>query len=139
MVPAFLKFAASGSVSVGAGVESDQQGNFDVRWYPWWDVQSALAHGRIGGIALHHFRYDLRRFGLGVNDPACHIISADREALITFGGSFGLRAAWMEPPRRHRPDIWHFDVFGPLLLRLLDRYPLPPGLDERPADLATGQ
>ena len=115
-----------------------RQDSFDVRWYPWWDVQSALAHGRSGGISLHHFRYDLRRFGLGVNDPSCHIISADRERLIAFAAGFGLRAAWVEPPRRHRPDIWHFDVFGPLLLRVLDSYPLPAGLDEPAAEMRGG-
>ena len=96
-----------------------------IRWFAWREVQEALAHSRSGGIALHYFRYDLRRFGLGRNDPACHIISADRAALVAFGAAFGLREAWLEPPRRHRPDIWHFDVFGPLLLRLFDAHPLP--------------
>jgi hypothetical protein len=95
------------------------------RWFAWREVQEALAFSRTGGIALHYFRYDLRRFGLGMNDPACHILSADRPTLVVFGAAFGLREAWLEPPRRHRPDIWHYDVFGPLLLRLLAAHPLP--------------
>lgn len=97
----------------------------ETRWFAWWEVQEALAYGRASGIALHYFRYDLRRFGLGRNDPACHILSAERAALVAFGAAFGLREAWLEPPRRHRPDIWHFDAFGPLLTRLLVAHPLP--------------
>lgn len=99
------------------------------RWFAWREVQEALAFSRTGGIALHYFRYDLRRFGLGMNDPACHILSADREALVAFGARFGLREAWLEPPRRHRPGIWHFDVFGPLLGRLIAMYPMPEEVD----------
>lgn len=97
------------------------------RWFAWWEVQEALAFSRTG-IALHYFRYDLRRFGLGMNDPACHILSADRPALVTFGSQFGLREAWMEPPRRNRPGIWHYDVFGPLLVRLMAVYPPSEGV-----------
>ena len=96
-----------------------------VRWFAWWEVQEALQHGREGGIALHYFRYDLRRFGFGRNDPACHILSSDRPMLIVFGARFGLREAWLEPPRRHRPEIWHYDAFGPLLVRLFRDHPLP--------------
>lgn len=112
-----------------AGEDEGADGAVSVRWFAWWQVQDAFAHGRAGGIALHHFRYDLRRFGLGPRDPACHIISADRERLIAFAARFGLRAAWIEPPRRHRPDIWHFDAFGPVLARLERAYPPPPGLE----------
>ena len=97
----------------------------EIRWFAWWEVQDALEYSRSGGIALHYFRYDLRRFGLGRNDPACHILSADRVALIAFGAEFGLREAWLEPPRRHRPEIWHYDAFGPLLVHLLRAHPLP--------------
>jgi hypothetical protein len=100
------------------------------RWFAWWEVQEALAFSRTGGIALHYFRYDLRRFGLGMNDPACHILSIDRPALIAFGAAFGLREAWMEPPRRNRPGIWHYDVFGPLLVRLMTVYPPPVGIEQ---------
>src|SRR6185503_18804119 len=61
---------------------------FDVRWFPWRAVQSAYAHGRAGGIALHRFRHDLRRFGLGQAEPACHMLSADRAALVAFAARF---------------------------------------------------
>src|SRR5947209_19159064 len=86
--------------------------NVEVRWFAWREVQEALAHARAGGIALHHFRYDLRRFGLGLRDPACHIITADRALLAAFITGFGLPDAFLKPPRPHRPDIWHFDAFG---------------------------
>ena len=98
----------------------------EVRWFTWREVRAALAHGRAGGIALHQFRHDLRRFGFGEAEPACHMLSADRPRLIAFAAGFGLRPAWIEPPRPRRPDIWHFDVFGPLLARLEAAYP-PPG------------
>lgn len=98
---------------------------YDVRWFAWRDVRAALAHGRAGGIALHRFRHDLRRFGLGPNEAACHMLSADRAALIGFGARFGLRAAWLEPPRPRRPEIWHFDLFGTVLQDLEAAYPPP--------------
>ena len=106
---------------------------FDVRWFAWRAVREALAHGRTGGIALHRFRHDLRRFGLGPSEPACHMLSADRAALVTFGSRFGLRPAWLEPPRPRRPDIWHFDLFGAVLRELEVAYP-PPG-ELLPSDL----
>ena len=98
---------------------------FDVRWFGRWDLHAALAHGRAGGIALHHFRWDLRRLGLGRLDSACHMLSADREALTAFGARFGLSATSLEAPRPYRPDIWHFDLYGATLERLTDAYPLP--------------
>ena len=104
-----------------------------VRWFVWRDVHAAFAHGRSGGIALHRFRHDLRRFGLGSSEPACHILSADRAALVAFAARFGLRQAWIEPPRPRRPDIWHFDAFGRVLERLETAYPPPPGIDQPPS------
>lgn len=101
-----------------------------VRWFAWWEVQLAFDFGRAGGIALHRFRYDLRRFGLGRRDPACHILSTDRAALVTFAAQFGLREAAIQAPRAHRPDIWHFDAFGYVLERLEAAYPPPADLDE---------
>lgn len=109
----------------GRGAATGEGAALDVRWFAWRAVRDALAHGRAGGIALHRFRHDLRRFGLGADEPACHMLSADRAALVAFGARFGLRAAWLEPPRPRRPDIWHFDVFGPTLRALEAAYPLP--------------
>ena len=98
---------------------------FAVRWFAWREVRAALAYGRSGGIALHRFRHDLRPFGLSAAEPACHMLSADRTLLIAFAARFGLRAAWIEPPRPRRPDIWHFDVFGAVLQCLEAAYPPP--------------
>ena len=105
----------------------------DVRWFAWREVQEALAHGRTGGVALHYFRYDLRRFGLGPRDPVCHVISADREALAAFATHFGLPERLLKPPRPHRPDIWHFDAFGWVLDRIAKDHP-PPHRIEDPDD-----
>jgi hypothetical protein len=103
----------------------------EVRWFAWWEIQPAFAHGRAGGIALHRFRYDLRRFGLGPHDPACHILSTNRAALVRFAGGFGLSEARIQPPRAHRPDVWHFDAFGQVLERLEAAFPPPDDLDLR--------
>lgn len=103
-----------------------------IQWFARREVAAAFAHARAGGIALHRFRHDLRRFGLGPSEPACHIISADRAALVAFGERCGLRAAWIEPPRPRRPDLWHFDAFGDVLRRLEAAYPPPLGLDAQP-------
>jgi hypothetical protein len=84
---------------MGAGARADYE-SFDVRWFAWRAVREALAHGRGGGIALHRFRHDLRRFGLSAAEPACHMLSADRAALVAFASQFGLRAIWIEPPDR---------------------------------------
>ena len=93
-------------------------------------VRAAFAPGRRGGFALHRFRHDRRRFGLTASEPACHILAADRAALVAFAARFGLREGWIEPPRPHRPDIWHFDAFGWVLDRLVAAYPPPPDIEE---------
>ena len=111
-------------------MEETSFADLDVRWFAWRDVQEALAHGRTGGIALHYFRYDLRRFGLRLGDPACHILSADRAVLVDFAERFGLPEVLIKPPRRNRPRVWHFDAFGWALERLEAAYPLPAGIDE---------
>jgi hypothetical protein len=105
----------------------------DVRWFTWREVSPALDHGRTGGIALHYFRYDLRRFGLGSRAPACHIMSANRPMLVEFVARFGLREALIQTPRRHRPDVWHFDAFGRVLDHLAEIYPLPADIED-PSD-----
>lgn len=102
----------------------------EVEWFPWREVQPALAFGRRGGIALHYFRYDLRRFGLRIDSPCCHVLSADRDRLIAFAERFGLPPFLIKPPRSHRPDVWHFDAFGWVLDDLIAAYPPPDTIDE---------
>ena len=118
-------------------VASERETNgrdYAVRWFMWREVRAALAYGRAGGIALHRFRHDLRRLGLGQAELACHMLSVDRAALIDFASRFGLRAAWIEPPRPRRPDVWHFDVFGTILQELEAAYPP----EQDPAKIAEG-
>ena len=101
-----------------------------IRWFTWREVTPALDHGRLGGIALHYFRYDLRRFGLGSQAPAAHVMSADRPVLVAFVARFGMPERFIQAPRRHRPDVWHFDAIGPFLERLIDAYPLPENIED---------
>jgi hypothetical protein len=108
----------------------EQFSDTNVRWFTWREVSPALDHGRAGGIALHYFRWNLRRFGLGSQAPACHILSADRLLLVAFVARFGLPEFLIQPPRPHRPDVWHFDAFGVVLERLAEAYPLPDDIDE---------
>jgi hypothetical protein len=113
--------------------ESVDNHSFDevpIQWFAWRQVQEALAHGRRGGIALHYFRWDLRRFGLAANEPACHILSSDRLALSAFSSQFGLPWFLIKAPRPHRPEIWHFDAFGPVLERLARAHPPPDDIDK---------
>ena len=51
---------------------------------------------------------------------------------------FGLRTR-IQPPRRHRPEVWHFDAFGPPLLSLERAYPPPPGIDEQDVESLDGE
>jgi hypothetical protein len=117
-----------GSPQGRARVDGNHGDRFDVRWFGRWELPAAFAHGRAGGIALHRFRWDLRRVGLGRLDPACHMLSADHEASTAFGARFGLLASALEAPRPFRPDIWHFDLYGATLERLTIAYPLPVGI-----------
>lgn len=110
--------------------EPDDGSPTSVRWFAWYEVQDALAHARTGAISLHHFRYDLRRFGLGRRAEACHIMSADIAILAGFGASVGLPGWLLQEPRPHRPEVWHFDAFGEVFDRLVAAHPVPEGIDE---------
>jgi hypothetical protein len=99
--------------------------DFHVCWFGWHQVQDAFTHARGGGIALHYFHWDLRRFGLGVGDPACHVISADSTLLEAFATNLGLERVKLSPPRPNRADIWHFDAFAWVLDVLVQTYPPP--------------
>ena len=103
----------------------DLYSDTSIRWFSWREVSPAMDHGRAGGIALHYFRWNLRRFGLGSQAPACHVLSADRPRLVVFVARFGLPEFLIQAPRPHRPDVWHFDAFGRVLERLAEAYPLP--------------
>ena len=110
---------------MATGNRSDE---VDVRWFGRWELPAAFAFGRAGGIALHHFRWDLRRFGLGRLDPACHMLSAEPRLLVACAARFGLGASSLQPPRPYRPDIWHFDLYGATFERLTTAYPPPAGV-----------
>lgn len=93
------------------------------RWFERDQVAAALRFARSGGIALHRFRWDLRRFGLSADEPACHVLSTDVAALVEFGAALELHPKHLQPPPAYRPDVWHFDAFGPVLERLEAAHP----------------
>jgi hypothetical protein len=101
----------------------------EVEWFRWREVQEALAYARTGAIALHYFHYDLRRFGLRIDSPCCHVLSADPDRLTAFVARFGLPPLLIKPPKPHRPDVWHFDAFGWVLDNLMFSYPPPFSID----------
>lgn len=96
-------------------------------WFSWDELPAALRYARAGGIALHRFRWDLRRFGLSADEPACHVLCADVAVLVEFGAAFGLAPGHLQPPPPYRPGIWHFDAFGGVLERLEAAHPAPAG------------
>lgn len=96
-----------------------------IAWFGWREVTPALQFAREGGIALHYFHFDLRRFGLTRDDPCCHLLGSDRIQLINFAGGFGLPAWALQADRPHRRGVWHFDAFGPALAAICDHYPPP--------------
>ena len=81
------------------------------------------AHGlELVAVAMQHDRPDhVVRFA----ESRLH----DELGLIGFAAQFGLPERLIQPPRRHRPGIWHFDAFGPMLTRLQAAYPPPGGLE----------
>ena len=53
----------------------------------------------------------------------------DRERLVDFSGQFGMPAFLLRPPKPHRPDVWHVDMFSWVLDRLIEVYPVPPEVE----------
>jgi hypothetical protein len=113
-------------------MSADEEGTvnpqFAIRWFAWREVHPAIAYARGGGMALHRFHYDLRRFGLGRSDPVCHVIATDPQVLMEFGLILGMPRIKLSAPRPHRPDIWHFDAFDWVLANLEAAYPPPEGI-----------
>jgi hypothetical protein len=114
---------------VGGVFSLDGSGAYGVAWFSRRQVQPAFAHARAGGIALHVFRWDLTRFGLGTADPVCHVIGVDPAQLEAFSRRLGIEQVKLTSPRPYRPDIWHFDAFGRVLIALCELYPPPPEID----------
>jgi hypothetical protein len=69
-----------------------------------------------GGVWLHRWR--LR------GEAMVHLVSADRERLLTLGRSLGFHPAWLQykplkdPRTGQRLAAWHWDVWGSRLARL---------------------
>jgi hypothetical protein len=69
-----------------------------------------------GGVWLH--RHKIR------DEPMVHLVSSDKERLLTLGRSLGLRPAWLQYKPLKNPDTgirvpaWHWDVWGEKLSQL---------------------
>ncbi len=69
-----------------------------------------MTHALDGGLWLHPFV--LR------GEPMAHLVSSDRQALLSVGRRLGLDPAWLQhKPLKHprtgtRVDAWHWDLRG---------------------------
>jgi hypothetical protein len=72
-----------------------------------------MVHAMSGGLWLH------RHIWMG--RPMAHLVSSNRELLITYGRAVGLNPERLQckplrdPRDRVRRDAWHWDLVGPWL------------------------
>lgn len=77
-----------------------------------------MSHALEGGLWLH--RHVLR------GEPMAHLVSSDRQALLTAGRRLGLDPAWLQykpvkrPKDGRRVEAWHWDLRGKYLQRAVD-------------------
>lgn len=78
-----------------------------------------MIHALDGGLWLH--RHVLR------GEPMAHLVSSDKDALLTAGRRLGLDPAWLQyKPLKHpksgqRVEAWHWDLRGSFLQRAVER------------------
>lgn len=78
-----------------------------------------MTHALDGGLWLH--RHVLR------GEPMAHLVSSDKDALLTAGRRLGLDPAWLQyKPLKHpksgqRVEAWHWDLRGKFLQRAVER------------------
>ena len=104
------------------------------RWRLFARRRDGMIHAMDGGLWLH--RHVLR------GEPMAHLVSSDREALLSAGRRLGMDPAWLQcKPLKHPRDgvrrpAWHWDLRGrylELALRLAAE-----GADAAPAAPAPG-
>jgi hypothetical protein len=75
--------------------------------------RAGMIHAMDGGLWFHRHVWDGR--------PMAHLVSTDRELLLTFGRAFGLSPHRLQykplkdPRTAQRVDAWHWDLAGPFL------------------------
>ena len=84
---------------------------FDIREFE--RRREGMIHAMDGGLWLHHHVWQGERLA--------HLISTDREKLISYGQQLGLNEERLQyrplkdPRTGARRDAWHWDLGGPLL------------------------
>jgi len=69
-----------------------------------------------GGVWLHRHRYR--------DEPMVHLVSADKERLLSLGRGLGLEPEWLQfkplkdPRTGIRVAAWHWDLWGEKLKRV---------------------
>ena len=90
---------------------------FDIREFE--RRREGMIHAMDGGLWLHHHVWQ------GV--PLAHLISTDREKLVSYGRQLGLSEERLQyrplkdPRTGIRRDAWHWDLGGPLLRTVANR------------------
>jgi hypothetical protein len=81
-----------------------------VTWREFPRLREGLQCALDGGLWLHRFSLN------GI--PMAHLISADRDALLTWGSAAGIDARWLQykplrdPRTGARTPAWHWDLWG---------------------------
>jgi len=77
-----------------------------------------MCHALDGGVWLHRHRFR--------GEPMVHLVSADRDRLLSVGEVLGMQPRWLQykplkdPRTGVRVAAWHWDVWGARLQRLED-------------------
>ena len=79
-------------------------------WREFARRRDGLSYALDGGLWLHRFSLD--------HTPMAHLVSSDREALLTWGRAAGLDSRWLQykplrdPRTGERKPAWHWDLWG---------------------------
>lgn len=82
-------------------------------WEEFSDRRAGMLHAMSGGLWLHRHRWYGR--------PLAHLVSTDRERLLSWGARVGLPADRLQfhplkdPRDGLKRDAWHWDLGGPYL------------------------
>ena len=85
----------------------------DTRFVEFRSRREGMLHAMDGGLWLHRHVW----FGR----PMAHLVSTDRDRLLRYGASVGLKADRLQfkplkdPRTGERREAWHWDLVGPYL------------------------
>lgn len=85
------------------------------QWMEFRRRREGMQHALEGGLWLH--RFTLR------DEPMAHLVSSDRDLLLSAGQRLGVRPEWLQykplklPSTGDRMPAWHWDLRGTYLER----------------------